>query len=53
MQEITNIGAKGTKYQPDLYKQKEFYNLLLFNPPDYIATKSDLVQEKMLTNPFR
>ena len=40
-----------TKYQPALCKQKEFYNLLLFNPTDYIATKPDLIQEKTLLTP--
>ena len=34
------------KYQPALYKQKEFYNFLLFNPIDYTVTKPDLVSEK-------
>ena len=34
------------KYQPALCKQKEFYNLLLFNPADYTVTKPDQVQEK-------
>ena len=43
-----------TKYQPVLCKQKEFYNILLFNLTDYIATKLDLIQEKTkdFTNTF-
>ena len=36
-----------TKYQPTLCKQKEFYNILLFNSTDYTATKPDFIQEKL------
>ena len=39
-----------TKYQPALCKQKEFYNLPLFNPTDYTATKANLIQEKRKKN---
>ena len=35
-----------TEYQPTLCNQKNFYNLLSFNPNDYTATKPDLIQEK-------
>ena len=42
-----------TKYQPTLCKQKEFYNLLIFNPTNYIAIKSDLVKKKQKNKSLR
>ena len=37
-----------TKYQTSLWKQKEFSNLLLFKPNDFITPKPDLIQEKKI-----
>ena len=46
-----------TKFQPILCKQKDFYNLFLFNPNEYTTIKSDLIQKKKTkknhTNPSR
>ena len=38
---IFDFYSKNTKYQPALFKQKEFYNLHLFNSVGYTGTKSD------------
>ena len=35
-----------TKHQPTLCRQKEFYNLHLFNFDNYTVTEPDLIQEK-------